>query len=102
MKDVLGEIDRLRLKRGWTEYELAKRSELTQSTISGWYREKRIPTLATLEKVCTGLGITLSEFFAEGEDPVSLTPKQRAMLDHWSALDETQQRIIMELLQNMG
>ncbi|MCI8879458.1 MAG: helix-turn-helix transcriptional regulator [Clostridiaceae bacterium] len=102
MKDILREIDRLRLKRGWTEYELAKKSGLTQSTISGWYREKRIPTIATLDKVCIGLGITLSAFFAEGEDPVSLTPAQRALLDNWSALDENQQHIVMELLQNMG
>ena len=101
MKDVLKEITRLRTERGWTEYELAKRSGLEQSTISTWYSKKQIPRLQTLEKVCHGLGVTLSQFFAEGEDPVSLTMEQREMLDHWSALETKQQEIILNLLRNM-
>lgn len=40
MKDILKEITRLRLERNWTEYELAKKSGLAQSTISSWYRKK--------------------------------------------------------------
>ncbi len=72
MKDVLGEITRLRLQRGWSEYELAQNAGLTQSTISTWYRKKQTPTIQTLEKVCRGFGITLSQFFAEGTDAVSL------------------------------
>lgn len=35
--NVLARITQLRQKRGWTEYELAKRSGLPQSTISTWY-----------------------------------------------------------------
>ena len=45
MKDVLEEITRLRLKRGWSEYELAKHSGLAQSTISTWYSKGQTPTL---------------------------------------------------------
>ncbi len=99
--DVLQEITRLRLQRGWTEYELAKNSDLAQSTISTWYRKNQIPTIQTLEKVCKGLGITLSQFFALDEDPVSLTPEQRGLLDCWSALDPKQREIVLELLKNM-
>lgn len=101
MKDVLGEITRLRLQRGWSEYELAQNAGLTQSTISTWYRKKQTPTIQTLEKVCTGFGITLSQFFAEGSDAVSLTPIQREMLDSWSALNPKQQEIVLDLLKNM-
>ena len=32
MKNVLAEITRLRLERGWNEYELAKHCGLSQST----------------------------------------------------------------------
>lgn len=101
MKDVLKEITRLREKRKWSEYDLAKRSGLTQSTISTWYRKNQIPTIQTLDKVCHGLGITLSQFFAEGDDAVSLTPEQKELLDNWSALTETQQRLFIELFKNI-
>ncbi len=101
MKDVLQEITRLRLERGWTEYELAKNSGLTQSTISTWYRKGQTPTVQTLDKVCTGLGISLSQFFAEGTDAIVLTEEQKEMLDNWSALNQTQRKIVLDLLKNM-
>ena len=101
MKDVLKEITRQREKRKWSEYDLAKRSGLAQSTISTWYRKNQIPTIQTLDKVCHGLGITLSQFFAEGDDAVSLTPEQKELLDNWSALTETQQRLFIELFKNI-
>jgi len=101
MKDVLQEITKLRLERGWTEYELAKNSGLTQSTISTWYRKGQTPTIQTLDKVCTGLGISLSQFFAEGTDAIVLTDEQKEMLDNWSALNKTQREIVLNLIKNM-
>lgn len=101
MKSILEEITRLRLERNWSEYDLSKHAGLSQSTISTWYRKKQIPTIQTLNKLCDGFGITLSQFFAEGEDAISLTPEQRKMLDSWSALNQQQQQIIMNLLKNM-
>ena len=52
--DVLARITKLRLDRGWTEYELAKRSGLPQSTISTWYSKNMLPTVTSLESICKG------------------------------------------------
>lgn len=35
--NVLNKITYLRTQRGWSEYQLAEHSGLTQSTISSWY-----------------------------------------------------------------
>lgn len=101
MKDILKEIERLRLDRDWTEYELAKHAGLSQSTISTWYRKQQIPTIHTLEKVCKGFNITLSQFFAEGDDAISLTEEQKVLLDNWSALNARQQEMILNLLKGL-
>lgn len=101
MKDVLGEITRLRLQRGWSEYELSQNAGVSQSTISTWYRRNQTPTIQTLEKICKGFGITLSQFFAEGSDAICLTPEQIEMLNSWSALNTRQKAIILDLLNNM-
>ena len=101
MKDILQEITRLRLERGWSEYELAQNSGLSQSTISTWYRKNQTPTIKTLDKVCIGLGISLSQFFAEGTDAIVLTKEQKEILDNWSALNATQRKIVLELIKNM-
>lgn len=102
MKDILDEILRLRMERGWTEYQLAKNSKIAQSTISTWYRKKQTPTFESLNKICTGLGITLSSFFEEGEGAVVLTPEQKELLDHWAALSPKQREVVLELLDHMG
>ena len=101
MKDILNEITKLRMQRGWNEYQLAKHSGLSQSTISTWYRKGQTPTIQTLDKICQGFGITLSQFFAEGDDAISLTEEQRDILNSWSALREGQQKVIRDLLKNM-
>lgn len=101
MKDVLKEIMRLCEERHWSNYELAKRSGLQPSTISTWYSKKQTPQIKTLEKVCKGFGMTLSQFFAEGADPVSLTEEQREMLDNWSMLTEKQQELFLELFREL-
>lgn len=100
MKDILAEITRLRLERNWSEYDLAKRAEIPQSTISSWYRKSQLPTFRSLEKVCSGFGITMSQFFAESGDAISLSPRQMEMLEHWSSLNETQQELFLELFKS--
>ena len=67
MKDILTAITELREQRNWTEYQLAERSGLPQSTISSWFRKGMIPTVPSLEKVCVAFGITLSQLFGSGE-----------------------------------
>ena len=52
-------LRRLLAERGWTEYRLAKKCGLNQSTITNIYRRNTVPSIATLETICKGFGITL-------------------------------------------
>ena len=99
--NVLDKIVQLRMERNWSEYQLAEKSGLTQSTISSWYRKNMIPTIPSLEKICTAFGITLSQLFAEGNSPVSLTESQQKLLERWSRLSEDQQAVVFALIDKM-
>lgn len=101
MKDILAAITKYRQDRRWTEYQLAERSGLPQSTISSWYRRNMIPTVPSLEKICSAFGITLSQLFAEEEHAVSLTDSQRELLERWSKLTEEQQAALFTLIDKM-
>lgn len=81
MTDILGMIRKNREARGWTEYQLAERSGLPQSTISSWYQKGMTPSFSSLEKICDAFGLTLSQFFSGGETLLALTAGQRDMLD---------------------
>ena len=101
MKDILSAIMALRLQRGWSEYQLAERSGLPQSTISSWYVKNAVPSLPSLRKICAAFGITLSQLFAEGQDPVVLTDAQKKLLEEWSRLSEEQQAVVLALIETM-
>lgn len=101
MKDILSVITQYREERGWTEYQLAERSGLPQSTISSWYRKKIIPTVPSLEKICIAYGITLSQLFSEGGETVTLTESQQKLLGCWARLDADQQAAVFALIEKM-
>ena len=101
VKDILATITTYREERGWTEYQLAEKSGLPQSTISSWYRKNMIPTIPSLEKICSAFGITLSQLFSEENDTVSLTDSQKKLLERWSRLTEEQQNVIFALIDKM-
>lgn len=101
MKDILSTITAYREERGWSEYQLSERSGLPQSTISSWYRKNMVPSIPSLEKVCKAFGITLSQLFAEGDAPVSLTEPQKKLLERWSRLNEEQQAALFSLIDKM-
>lgn len=101
MKDILAAITEYRLERGWTEYQLAERSGLPQSTISSWYRKNMVPSIPSLTKICAAFGITMSQLFSEDDTPVSLTDSQRKLLENWSKLSKEQQEILFQLIEKM-
>ena len=101
MADILGMIRKNRETRGWTEYQLAERSGLPQSTISSWYKKGMTPSFSSLEKICEAFGLTLSQFFADGEALLALTPGQRGMLEKWLRLSPAQQRALFAVMDAM-
>ena len=101
MRDIVFVIDQYREARGWTEYQLAQKADLPQTTISGWMCKKSIPSVRSLEKICKAFDITLSQLFAEGDTTVTLTESQKKLLKHWSKLNEEQQNALLNLLEKM-
>ena len=81
-------------ERGWTEYRLAKNCGLSESTIANIYRRNTVPSITTLETICKGFGITLSQFFAEGE-MVELTPELKELFDNWVNLTPEQMQKLL-------
>ena len=95
--DTLQRLHQLLDERGWSEYRLAKNCGLSNSTIANIYHRNTIPSISTLEAICTSFGISLSQFFAEGEmvelfdNWVNLTPQQKdAVLQTMRAMNHDQ------------
>ena len=90
-------IRELMKERGWSEYRLAIASGLSQSTIANIFSRHTTPSVATLEAICQGFGITLAQFFAEGE-MVELTCEHKKMFQEWSSLTTPQKDVLSQLI----
>lgn len=99
--DTHERLRQLLAERGWTEYRLAKNCGLSESTIANIYRRNTIPSIATLETICRGFGITMSQFFAEGE-MVELTPELKELFNNWVNLTPNQKAAVLQMLKAMN
>lgn len=98
--DAKARIRQLMEERGWTEYRLAVASNLSQSTIANIFNRNTTPSVSTLESICGGFGITLAQFFAQG-DLVELTSEQQKMFSAWSSLTKAQKDVLHQLIDVM-
>lgn len=101
MIDVLKKITELREERNWSAYKLAQESGLSVTTISSWYNKNIIPTIPTLQKVCDGFGISMSQFFLDENDYYIATERELQMLVEYNRLDKEQQERLYSFLQTL-
>ena len=99
--DVQNRIRQLMSERGWSDYRLAKESNLSHSTITNIFNRNNAPTLPTLESVCGAFGITLAQFFSDDSSPIELTKEQQILVTKFNTLSKEQKKVILDLLSTM-
>ena len=99
--DATERIKFLLEQRGWTAYRLSKKCGLSENTIATILKRNSLPSVGTLEAICKGFGITLSEFFAEG-DLIEVSSDTKQLIEYWGGISPKQKQIILDLLKNMN
>ena len=80
---------------------LSRACGLSQSTIGNIFRRQTVPSLSTLEAICRGFGMTLGQFFAEG-NVTEVTGSTKELLDAWMPLTPEQKKAVLQLVQVMN
>ena len=75
--------------------------ESNPNTIATILKRNSLPSVGTLEAICKGFGITLSEFFAEG-DLIEVTSDTKQLIEYWGGLSPEQKKSILDLMKNMN
>ena len=57
---------------------MGQESCLSQSTIANLFKRNTVPSIVTVESICNGFGITLAQFFCDG-NMVELTAEQKEL-----------------------
>lgn len=95
--DVLNRIQYFLRYKHWSIYKLAKESGLSYSSLNNIFNRKTCPTLPTLEKICKGLHISLSEFFEYEENPLrtdTLTDEEQDLLNTYHSLSQKDKELL--------
>lgn len=95
-----GVLDRIKFfleYRHWSIYKLAKESGLSYSSLNNIFNRNTCPSVATLEKICTGFNISLSEFFAYEENPLKmdeLTDAEQEIVNIYRSMSDTDKKLL--------
>lgn len=95
---IIEKIEQLNAERGWSLYELSKRTNIAEATIYTWKRKNKTPSIPVLEKICETYGITLFQFFQEIGD-TNLTQEQKDVLRMWSTLNDEEKTITKNFME---
>jgi len=98
--DVLGRVRQLMKERNWSYYKLAKECGIPEATAYNMETRNTVPSMPTLEAICKGMGITMAQFFAEG-DMVEMTPDLKELFDVWVNLTPKTKSAVLQMLKSM-
>ena len=96
--DAQKRLQELLDSKGWTAYRLAKKCNLSESTLANIFRRNTMPSISTLEAICEGFGISLAQFFSEN-DMVELTPELKELFDGWALLSPEQKKAVLKIIE---
>ena len=83
----MNRIRELREANGWTQTQLGKRIGVAKTTITGYEREDRQPTPATICALCDLFGCTADYLLGRSASPLPvISPEDAAVLDAYHAL----------------
>lgn len=94
---TLMKLNTLMEQRHWSIYKLAKESDIPYSSLNNLFQRNTEPTLPTLRKICTGLGISLSDFFSDESLPVitEYSMEERRLLTLYRSLKSSEKKLLM-------
>ena len=94
---TLQKIQQILDNKKWSKYKLAQASKIPYSSINSMFNKNTQPSLATLEKICMGLDISMSEFFAD-DTPIRKDKKysreELELIDMYRSLKKADKKIL--------
>ena len=102
LNKLLTKVQQLLDERNWSLYRLAKESHIPYSSLNSLFLKNNQPTVVTLEKICNGFHITLSEFFSDDtpyrcETPI-ITEDEQHILDTFRGLSNKDKQKYLEII----
>lgn len=90
-------LKKLREAKGISIYKLAQESGLSQGHISDLENGKNQPTIETLQRLLTPMGISLPEFFNEDGEVSVLNDREKELVSSYRTLPDDKAELFLQL-----
>ena len=90
-------LKQLREAKEFSIYRLSKDSDISQGHISDLENGKNQPTIETLKKLRTPMGITLSEFFNEDGEVTVLNDREKEIVTSFRTMNDENANLYLQL-----
>ena len=103
---VLQRMQELLKAKDRSVYRLAKESGLSYSSLNNIFNRSTVPSGLTLEKICNGFQITMSEFFENMSTPVfntdAISAEERTLLERYRTLSKADKQLLNAYLAGLS
>ena len=91
--EVIIRLKRLLKKKGWSRYDLSKKTGISPNSLYSWINSGIVPSLANIERICNAANITIEQFFYDkGVD--KLSDEESKLLNDWITLSDKEKQAI--------
>lgn len=98
-------IRKLRLRKGWSQADLAREAKVSSGTIGTIEAENRMPYMRTLRKIADALGVTVEYILREtgqlGPPSEEEQEEITALTSRIRELDERDRRVVQRLIDEL-
>lgn len=98
--EIIDKIEAMRKERGWSSYRLAEEACIAHSTLFNMNTRRTLPSLTTLGCICDAFGVTLAEFFSEG-DTDALTQDEQSLVKSYRKLSYQNKQAVRNLVESL-
>ncbi|MCD8018963.1 MAG: helix-turn-helix transcriptional regulator [Clostridiales bacterium] len=84
-------------RKNITKYRLSQMTGISQTVLGNIIKGKSVPSIHTLDRICTALDISLAQFFARDKVP-DLTTEQQELVETWIWLNENDRNKLMKIV----
>lgn len=98
----LKRIQELCEERNWSYYQLAKASGIAYSTLNTMLNKHNSPSLPTLQKICEGFGISITDFFEPDKALSGLTEDQAGCLSLFNSLSPEDKKLALAYMKGLA
>lgn len=101
---VIERINELLAYNHWTPYKLAKESNIAYSSLNNLLKKKNCPTVPTLEKICVGFNISMSDFFNYETNPLrspQFSEDEQTIINDYRTLNTREKELLTVYLNGL-